>query len=62
MFFRRKIHTVCNNPHVHPFPVAMRYIGQRWWNGLPVHAMWCPVCQRQRYFAYDTMGRYRRVA
>lgn len=49
--FRRRIHSTCNRV-VHPFPISMRYGGSRFWRGMRVHVMYCPVCGRQRYYVY----------
>jgi len=59
--FRRHIRSICNRGG-HPFPVNMVYGGTRYWNGLQVHVMYCPVCGLRRHYVYTQFGRIRRVA
>jgi len=52
---RRRIEAVCNC-HAHPFPLRMAYGGRKWWDGLQVHVMYCPVSGVERYYVYDRNG------
>ena len=60
--YRKKIHSVCNNWTVHPFPVARKYDGIQWRNGQRVHVLYCPVCGSERCYVYAHGNRIRRVA
>jgi len=56
----RRINSKCFSV-IHFLSVPMRYAGKFWWNGLPVHVMRCPVCQKEHYYHYTTPTEYVRV-
>lgn len=62
MFYRNRIHSVCNC-YAHPYPIRMHYAGQQIRRGRLVHVMYCPVSGIERHYIYLLGGRIvKRVA